>query len=194
MREADNIRAVEEAGADWIGFIFYEHSPRYVSDVPQYLPERAVRVGVFVSPRYGEVMQRVRDFGLQAVQLHGEATPELCRKLREHGLLVIRALPADNQLQAKTGLYLRSVDYFLFDTPTMTHGGSGRSFNWSLLHGYTRHIPFFLSGGIAPDSAAALRAFHHPQWAGIDLNSRFERVAAVKDAALIRQFIQELSL
>lgn len=194
LREADNIRAVEAAGADWVGFIFYERSPRYVSEVPSYLPERALRVGVFVSPRYGEVMQHVEDYGLQAVQLHGEATPELCRKLRERGLIVIRVIPADERLSKRTGLYLNCVDYFLFDTPTMMHGGSGRTFNWSLLEAYTGSVPFLLSGGIGPDCVEALREFHHPRWVGIDLNSRFEKAAALKDTTLIKQFIQALSL
>lgn len=192
LREADNIRAVEQTGADWLGFIFYPRSPRFVPARPSYLPEKALRVGVFVSPRFGEVMARVAEFGLQAVQLHGEAAPELCRKLRETGLRIIRALPADERLALTTHPYLDCTDHFLFDTPTAAHGGSGESFDWSLLQRYTGHVPFILSGGIGPQSLPALLTLSHPAWQGVDLNSRFETAPGVKDAAAIQQFIQQL--
>lgn len=67
LRDADNIRAVEEAGADWTGFIFYPRSPRFVSEVPTYLPQHAKRVGVFVHPQFRDVVEKVKAFGLQAV-------------------------------------------------------------------------------------------------------------------------------
>ncbi len=190
LREADNIRAVEAAGADWTGFIFYSDSPRYVKDVPDYLPRHAHRVGVFVSPRYGDVTGQAQRFGLEAVQLHGTAAPELCRKLREHGLKVIRALPADEHLADATHAYVGCVDYFLFDTPTAAHGGSGKQFDWSLLNAYTGRVPFLISGGIGPEALPALCRLHHRAWAGIDLNSRFETAPGRKDDKTLTQFIK----
>ncbi|MDO4930139.1 MAG: phosphoribosylanthranilate isomerase [Bacteroidales bacterium] len=192
LREADNIRAVEKTGADWMGFIFYPRSPRYVDARPDYLPEHATRVGVFVSPRFGEVMSRVREFGLNTVQLHGEATPEMCYKLRETGLRIIRALPANELLGEATHPYLGCTDYFLFDTPTPAHGGSGVSYDWSLLQHYTGHVPFLLSGGIGPQSLTALQSLSHPAWQGIDLNSRFETAPGVKDVAALQSFIEKI--
>lgn len=189
LREADNIRAVEATGADWLGFIFYPRSPRCVTTRPEYLPQNGMRVGVFVSPGFTDVMARVADYGLRAVQLHGETAPEMCRKLRERGLIVIRALPADDALNTAAQTYLDCTDYFLFDTPSPVYGGSGRNYDLSILHTYKGHIPFLLSGGIGPQSIEKLHHFSHPAWVGIDLNSRFETTPGVKDAALLHSFI-----
>lgn len=115
LRDADNIRAVEEAGADWTGFIFYPRSPRFVSEVPTYLPQHAKRVGVFVHPQFRDVVEKVKAFGLQAVQFHGTASPDMCQTFRERGLTVIRALPATDDFVAETAEYTHKIDYFLFD-------------------------------------------------------------------------------
>lgn len=189
LREAGNIRAVEAAGADWFGFIFYPRSPRYVDVPPAYLPGRGKRVGVFVNAVPEEVGCRVAQFGLQAVQLHGEASPGLCRTFRRQGLTVIRALPATGSVAEEAAPYQGAVDFFLFDTPTPQFGGSGQPYDWSVLRRYQGPAPFLLSGGISLRSLPALHAFRHPLCAGFDLNSGFETAPAVKDAAAVRQFI-----
>ena len=89
-------------------------------------------------------------------------------------------------------MYAACVDYFLFDTKCSGFGGSGKRFNWSLLEGYQGDIPFLLSGGLAPDSLEALRAFVHPRCIGIDLNSGFEITPGIKDYALLNEFINQL--
>lgn len=192
LREAENIRAVEEAGTDWFGFIFYPQSPRFVDKTPAYLPRHGLRVGVFVHPDFREVTRRVRQFGLQAVQFHGTASPDVCQTYRERGLVVIRALSATLESLAETAAYTGKTDYFLFDTPTLHFGGSGRTYNWTLLHRYEGQTPFLLSGGLSPNSLPALQKFHHPLLAGYDLNSGFETAPAMKDAATIKRFIQEI--
>lgn len=192
LREADNIRAVEEAGPDLMGFIFYPRSPRYVSEVPAHLPEKAGRVGVFVHPDFVEVTRRVKEYGLSAVQFHGQASAEMCQTFRERGLTVIRALPVTDTFVADTAQYTGRVDLFLFDTPTLRFGGSGRRYDWSLLGRYPGPTPFLLSGGLSPDSLDDLRTFHHPFLAGYDLNSGFETAPAVKDAAALKHFIQTI--
>lgn len=83
MREAENIRQVEEAGAEWMGFIFFPRSPRYVEVCPAYLPQRALRVGVFVNASVEEILQRKEQFGLQVIQLHGKETPAFCEDLKQ---------------------------------------------------------------------------------------------------------------
>ena len=162
LRDADNIRAVEEAGADWTGFIFYPRSPRFVSEVPTYLPQHAKRVGVFVHPQFRDVVEKVKAFGLQAVQFHGTASPDMCQTFRERGLTVIRALPATDDFVAETAEYTHKIDYFLFDTPTLKFGGSGKQYDWLLLQRYLGPTPFLLSGGLSLQSVEALRHFHHP--------------------------------
>ena len=81
---------------------------------------------------------------------------------------------------------------FLFDTKCDNAGGSGEQFDWSILDEYDGDIPFLLSGGIGPDDAEKVKAFHHPQFAGIDLNSRFETEPGVKDVEKLKKFISEL--
>lgn len=189
LREAENIRAVESADPDWMGFIFYPRSPRYVSEVPPYLPEHAMRVGVFVHPTYREVLGHVRDYGLKAVQFHGKASPEMCQCFRKRGLTVIRALPVTPGFVAETTGYTGHIDYFLFDTPTLRFGGSGQCYDWSLLHRYAGPVPFLLSGGLSPASVDELKSFTHPYLAGYDLNSGFETAPALKDAEAVKTFI-----
>ena len=195
MREPDNIRAVEQLGADWLGFIFWPRSSRYVSERPSYLPQQAKRVGVFVDADMEDVLQHIADYGLHIVQLHGKESPDYIQALRTAApaTLVIKALnvatPADlEQTKAYEGL----VDYFLFDTKGPSVGGNGTQFDWTVLDAYHGMTPFLLSGGIGPDDASRVSAFRHPRLAGIDLNSRFEQSPALMDVNLLRRFLSQL--
>lgn len=192
MREGGNIRQVEQSGADMIGFIFYPRSPRYVEQVPDYLPARAKRVGVFVHPDFREVTEKVKAFGLDAVQFHGNASAAMCRTFRDKGLTVIRALPTTETFVAETAQYVGNVDLFLFDTPTLRFGGSGRTYDWSLLTRYPGPTPFLLSGGLSLERLNDIKKFHHPCLVGYDLNSGFETSPGVKDAAAVEHFINEI--
>lgn len=190
MREAENIRAVEQAGADWMGFIFYPRSPRFVPEPPAYLPLSVRRVGVFVNAGEADILPRAAAFRLDLVQLHGKEHPQLCERLQQEELKVIKAFaPKQAEDFTATADYEGCTDYFLFDTPTASYGGSGRSFDWDLLRHYTGRTPFLLSGGLRPDSLEALKRFRHPCWAGIDLNSGFETAPGRKDAELLQSFI-----
>lgn len=193
MTEAENIRDVEELGVDMIGFIFYPKSPRCLCEMPEYLPVKARRVGVFVNESKENILVYADRFGLQYIQLHGTESPEYCRSLRSSGLHLIKAfsisLPKDMlAISAYKGL----CDYYLFDTKTPQYGGSGNQFDWNLLHRYNGNTPFLLSGGINPYSVKAIREFHHPKLAGIDINSRFETAPGIKDVERIEKFMQEL--
>ena len=193
MTLGDNIRQVEQLGADWIGFIFYPRSPRFLDALPDYLPLRAERVGVFVDRPKEEVLMYADRFGLQAVQLHGHESPGYCRTLRGRGLRIIKAFPiatADDLLA--TTDYEGCCDYYLFDTKSEKFGGSGNQFDWNLLHRYQGHTPFLLSGGINQYSTQAIKQFHHPRLAGIDINSRFETSPGLKDVTRIKNFLQTI--
>jgi phosphoribosylanthranilate isomerase len=176
MREAENIRAVEQTGADWMGFIFFEGSPRYVSEVPEHLPEDCARVGVFVDAKLVDIIRKINEYGLQYVQLHGNEKPDNCRTLQKAGVKVIKAFNLAKQEDLNhVGRYDGVCDYYLFDTATPDHG----------------RTPFLLSGGLGPDSLGQLSRFRHPRWAGIDLNSRFETEPGIKDADLLGDFITQ---
>lgn len=193
MREPENIRAVEQTGADWMGFICYPRSPRFISQRPDYLPQHARRIGVFVNTCYEEIIRRANELKLQGIQLHGSETPELCQRIRSSGLSVIKAFAIKKAGELTgTEAYTDCCDYFLFDTPCPGYGGSGRSFDWQLLSNYQGSVPFLLSGGICPESLPALLRFRHPQWAGIDLNSGFETAPAIKNNTALSTFIHQL--
>ena len=193
MRDADNIRAVSELGIDWMGFIFWAPSSRYVSEKPTFLPTRQKRVGVFVDARIEEVKSKADEYALDLIQLHGSESPAFCERLKANSrqqLIKAFNIATQEDLQ-QTIPYEGLVDYFLFDTKAKMVGGNGTQFDWSVLSAYQGNTPFLLSGGIGPDDAEKVRNFHHPQLAGIDLNSRFELSPALKDIEKLKQFITE---
>ncbi len=193
MTDAENIRQTEQLGVDMMGFIFYPKSPRCLYDIPEYLPQRAKRVGVFVNENKETVCIYADRFGLDYVQLHGNESPEYCRSLCQQGLQLIKAFSiASPKDLSRMSAYEGICSYYLFDTKTEELGGSGKRFDWNLLTGYRGLTPFLLSGGIGPDSTQALKKFHHYRMAGIDINSRFETAPGVKDVARIREFIRKL--
>lgn len=193
MRDADNIRAVSELGIDWMGFIFWAPSSRYVSEKPSFLPTRQKRVGVFVDARIEEVKSKADEYALDLIQLHGSESPAFCERLKANSRQqLIKAFNIATQEDLEQTIpYEGLVDYFLFDTKAKMVGGNGTQFDWSVLSAYQGNTPFLLSGGIGPDDAEKVRNFHHPQLAGIDLNSRFELSPALKDIEKLKQFITE---
>lgn len=206
MRDAGNIREVEQLSTelsvvsdqqsiDMMGFIFWPKSSRYVSERPAYLPTEVRRVGVFVDACLDEVVARVHDYALDAVQLHGKESPAYVARLRSAcpSVLLLKALSvAGHDDIAAYRPYEGVVDYFLFDTKCKTVGGSGQQFDWTVLDAYDGTTPFLLSGGIGPDDAEHVKAFRHPRLAGIDLNSRFEVSPAFKDVNKLKQFLEQL--
>ena len=197
MRDAGNIKANDEiAAVDWMGFIFYPRSSRYVSDVPAYLPERSKRVGVFVNATSDYILEKVQLFHLDMIQLHGQETPSeiaALSTLLPSGTRIIKMIaissPADMAI-AKT--YEDVADYLLFETKCHGYGGSGQQFDWNILQLYNGHTPFILTGGIGPEDAERVKAFSHPRLAGIDINSRFETVPAMKDVQSVRTFAEAI--
>lgn len=195
MRDAENIREVEALGVDWMGFVFHRTSPRFVSELPDYLPQRAKRIGVFVNETEERIMETVELFRLDMVQLHGQETPDFCNRIRSKGLKVIKAINVQNGFPSEEVFsYEGACDYFLFDTKTSLPGGSGLKFDWSALSAYRGTTPFLLSGGISPDDADRVEVFVHGHCLGIDLNSRFETSPAYKDIRLLQSFIDKIKI
>ena len=212
MRDADNIREVKALDIDWMGFIFWQDSPRYVRQIssragiiPDYsslkdLSELPKRVGVFVDDMPQNIVTRVVNYELDIVQLHGSESPVMIDNLRRTldpdihpGIQIVKALSISSveDLQRYQD-YVGHVDYFLFDTKTPVVGGSGKQCDWSILDAYDGEVPFLLSGGIGPEDAARVKAFSHPKLLGIDLNSRFETSPGVKDVEKLKAFIGEI--
>ena len=158
------------------------------------------RVGVFVDDMVQNIVTRVVNYHLDYVQLHGNEPREMCENLRltldpdiRPGIKIIKAISvSDASGIQKYKEYVGTVDLFLFDTKCKTVGGSGQQFDWQVLEQYDGEVPFLLSGGIGPDDASRLHAFHHPQCIGIDLNSRFEIEPGVKDVEKLKGFLNEI--
>ena len=195
MRECANIREVEALGIDLMGFIFWPKSCRYVSERPAYLPTKCKRVGVFVDEETETIKKKAEDYALDFIQLHGHESPAQItdlRPLRSH-LSIIKAFSiATSDDLEQTKAYEGLVDYFLFDTKGPSVGGNGVQFDWTVLSDYHSKTPFLLSGGIGPGDAERIKAFHHPQCIGIDLNSRFEQSPGLKDINKLKTFFESL--
>ena len=200
MREPENIREAEALGIDLMGFIFWPKSSRYVSERPAYLPTKCKRVGVFVDEHIEEVQRIAGEYALDIVQLHGHESPDYIRQLPLSCSLIKAFNIATIDDFTACIPYEGLVDYFLFDTRKPLKevggrhlpGGTGEKFDWSVLRAYRGQTPFLLSGGIGPDDALRIKAFSHPRYAGIDLNSRFELSPGLKDIDSIKGFLEKV--
>lgn len=199
MRNASNIRQVAQLQPDYLGFILYAPSPRYVGeyfDLPKDLPPSIKRVGVFVNEATPVIIQHAEWLQLYSVQLHGDETPDQCRELKYAGYSVIKVFSVDDTFDFNvTKPYRTVVDYFLFDTKGKYYGGNAKTFNWSVLERYDQQVPFFLSGGLSADNVAeALAKLKGMNLYALDINSGVEITPGLKDVdkiSLIRQYMEQ---
>ncbi len=197
MKHAANIAAVAELQPDYMGFIFYQKSPRSISEVSaeliKYVPPTIKTVGVFVDEDLAIVKQNIVKYNLKAVQLHGKEEASYCKELNSTGVEVIKAFGIDESFDfSNLQTYLSVVDYFLFDTQTPTHGGSGKVFDWDLLASYPFEKPYFLSGGIDLKHTMEIKKITDPWLYAIDVNSKFELEPGLKDVEKLKEFFKEM--
>ncbi len=190
--EANNLQQVCSLNPDYVGFIFYDESKRFVES-PAFVPKvegcKAKRVGVFVNVSVRFIQKKVRDYKLDIIQLHGDETHGFCQKVSKVKP-VFKAFQVHNNFNFRSlSAYLPVCSKFLFDTSSATYGGSGKKFDWDTLNYYTLDKPFFLSGGIGPEDAHKIRKLNHPMLMGIDLNSRFETEPGIKNIEVLSLFI-----
>lgn len=197
MRDGENIRRLSALKIDYMGLIFYPASPRHVTERPKFLPDAADGIkltGVFVDAPIEVIMEKVAEYPLSAVQLHGSETPGFCRQVMERtGAEVIKALHISAPGDIEKGKeYAGYCNFLLLDTACSGYGGSGRRFDWGALESCNLETPFFLSGGIDLSCAARIAAMNCPGMAGVDINSRFEISPGIKDIELIKSFMDKL--
>ncbi|TKC06826.1 phosphoribosylanthranilate isomerase [Pedobacter polaris] len=197
MKQASNIAAVAELQPDYLGFIFYHKSPRLISDVSaeliKYVPPTIKTTGVFVDEELEIVKQNIIKYNLKAVQLHGQESVAYCTALRSSGAEIIKAFGVNEDFNfAQLAAYLNSVDYFLFDTQTPAHGGSGKVFDWNLLQNYALDKPYFLSGGIDLTHTTTIKNINDARLYALDVNSKFELEPGLKDVEKLREFFKEM--
>mgnify|MGYP001082316198 CR=1 FL=1 len=197
MKYRDNILKVAALKPDYMGFIFYEKSLRFVCEDIPVLPNDIKKVGVFVDASIEKIKEMREKFNLNAVQLHGHESPEFCQKLRNEHIEIIKVFSVENEFDfSKLKVYEPHVSYFLFDTKGPNPGGNGYSFDWTILQNYNSNMPYFLSGGIGLEDIEALNHFQKSaaaqQCYAIDVNSKFETKPAYKDSIKLKKFIETL--
>lgn len=193
------LQQLEALNIDYAGLIFYKDSPRYMGEkmTGKQVKEADFdlkKVGVFVNPGYSELLDAIDEYGLDIVQLHGNETPEMCEDVSGE-VEVIKAFRIEDgavNIDKLVEPYDAVCDFYLFDTAGLkeSFGGTGQQFDWSILKKAKIEKPFFLSGGIGPDDAQKIKAFKHPDFFAIDVNSKFEMAPGLKDMAAILKFLQ----
>lgn len=185
-----NIAEVASLQPDYMGFIFYEKSPRNFTATPPNLSTSIKRVGVFVDATLEDISEKIKTFNLDVVQLHGDETPELCQALS--GVETWKVFSIKDSFDfSHLAPYEAVVDKFLFDTKGKEKGGNGYAFNWSVLEGYCFTKPFILSGGIGLAEIARVQQIlktELPIYA-IDVNSKFEQAPGLKDINQLTKFM-----
>lgn len=190
LKYAENIIEVAKVHPDFIGFIFHEPSPRNIEKFPIIeIPKNIKKTGVFVDKSMDFIRKKQIEFNLDAVQLHGNETPEFCNQIKELNTLVIKAFNIHANFKFEPLFeYEPFCDYFLFDAFGKKAGGNGLVFNWQLLDNYYGKTPFLLSGGITETMAYEIKKINHQQLVGIDINSGFELEAGLKNSKKIKEF------
>ncbi|MCF6279176.1 MAG: phosphoribosylanthranilate isomerase [Flavobacteriaceae bacterium] len=216
MRDSDNISELVKLTPDYIGFIFYDKSKRFVANFPEVtIPKSIKKVGVFVNETIEGVITKTTKYDLQVVQLHGDETPQFCKELKimftersrsdnqtsnnsisttlNLQIEIIKAFAVDTGFDfSKTNTYKDSCDMFLFDTKGKDYGGNGLKYDWSILKKYEGKTQFLLSGGINENDVELIKEFHHRKLVGVDLNSGFEDAPAIKNIKKLKKFITNI--
>lgn len=198
-----NIEEVAALQPDYLGFIFWKPSKRFFDGSIPKLPRTTGKVGVFVDANIDEILDRTNTYGLNAIQLHGNESPEFCAKLKEQfeyqnikiDILKVFSI-IDSFDFSQLSSYEKSSDFFLFDTKGKLPGGNGYQFNWKVLKGYPSKKPYFLSGGIGLEELDNVLEFLQKEESkychAIDVNSRFEISPGLKDIDKLKKFKNRL--
>ena len=199
MTDEEMVDVAIEAGADFLGVVFFEKSPRHVSidraaEVLEFVPEEVLRVGLFVDPDDRFLDQAMNNLRLDLFQLHGKETPERVEAIRlEYGMPVIKARGVSSAADLDAAAaYAEVADWLLFDAKPPVDadrpGGNAAAFDWSLLKGRKFACPWILAGGLTPENVA--EAIKLSGAKAVDVSSGVESAPGVKDAAKIEAFIK----
>jgi len=193
--------ALEAMGVDYIGFIFYAPSKRYVlsaltlDQLKKFAPANAKKVGVFVNETIASLVSIVEAAGLDMVQLHGDEDEAYCATLKTilAGKANIAKVFRVGDKMPLVDSFNDVADYYLFDTDSKMYGGTGAHFNWELLKGNSINKPYFLSGGIGPNDMGGIEVMKQTKagktLVALDINSQFEIEPGVKNLEKIKTFI-----
>ena len=195
MRKAENIRQLLALQPDYMGFIFYEKSSRFVGEeleeeLLKSFPFTTRKVGVFVNSTAAYILEMYKKYELDYVQLHGEELPDFCKHLKHKGVNIIKAFSVDEDFNfGKLQNYKPYCDLFLFDTKGEQRGGNGKSFDWSILDKYDNEKPFFLAGGIDLENVHNALKITDLKIHSLDVNSKFEISPALKNIDMLEELM-----
>ena len=197
ITKLQDARFVAGALADFMGFVFYEDSPRHVTPAKAGAMinwiEGTQCVGVFVNQPLDDVNMISRQTGIDLVQLHGNENPDYCSLVDKPVIKAIHIKEGDStfDLNQRIEPYHDQVDYLLFDTKVDDKwGGTGQSFDWSILNEVTQGLPYFLSGGLNPDNIREACKQVKPY--AVDVSSGLESEPGIKDFAKIEAFMNRI--
>lgn len=202
IKYKDNLEQIIPLLPDYLGFIFYPKSSRYmketlaVEDVKS-IPNHIKKVGVFVNESISELLKTIKEYNLDAIQLHGDEPPEYLMDISNiftslnMKVEIIKAFGIDENFELqKLNDYKQYCNYFLFDTKTPKYGGSGQKFNWQLLAKYDNEIPLFISGGIDVEDFEGITKLEHLNIEAIDMNSKLEIEPGLKNIGKVKEAIE----
>jgi phosphoribosylanthranilate isomerase len=203
LKNEQNIKEVIAEKPDYIGFIFYDLSKRYVGNnitekLIESIPQAIKKTGVFVNQSIDYVLDTVSQYSLNAVQLHGFESPQYCSLLRSQldGVEIVKAFGLNELFDFKeTSAYITSCNYFLFDTKVIDFGGSGKQFNWDILSNYDNVVPYFLSGGIGDTDIEKVKTLKKQGYNiyAVDINSKAEIEPGLKDISIVKNIKHKLA-
>jgi phosphoribosylanthranilate isomerase len=200
MKYPENIVKVGSLLPDYMGFIFWEKSTRYFDGEIPNLPKSIKKVGVFVNASSSEILDKIKKYDLQAIQLHGNESVEFCIAVKNNMPNAIEIIKVFSILDTFDFEVLKpfekGCDFFLFDTKGKLPGGNGTAFDWKVLENYPSTKPFFLSGGIGIEEIEAINEISKtnlPLYA-IDINSKFEIEPGLKNVKLLSSFKNNLEI
>ncbi len=187
---------------DFLGFIFYKKSPRYVLDVLNLNDISKInhsgKVGVFVNETVENIVELSKKANLNFIQLHGDENEEFILELRRKlnsKIGIIKVIRIGNQnsnvLQATINRQPAIIDYLLFDTDSKSFGGTGETFNWKILNECEIQLPYFLSGGVSLENIENSNLLHQKPFS-VDINSKFEISPGNKDVEKIKKVLYPL--
>ena len=196
-----NIAEVSQLQPDYLGFIFYEGSPRFFNNKIPPLSRTIQKVGVFVDTEIDGILAKIEPFDLKIIQLHGHESAEFCADLRKRAspknVEIWKVFSIKNQFDFSVlKKYEDQVDKFLFDTKGKEKGGNGYTFDWSVLKDYPSKKPFILSGGIGMEEIEKIKEMQKtalPLYA-VDVNSKFETQPGFKNVETLKEFKEKLKI
>jgi phosphoribosylanthranilate isomerase len=196
MREPENIRQIAAMNPDYMGFIFYEKSPRCVGSnftLPSDFSKEIKKVGVFVNASTAQMELAAEQLSLDYLQLHGDESAEQVSELKNKGYKIVKVFSIGDAFDFQMiKPYEDLVDFFLFDTKGKYYGGNAQRFDWEILQKYNQRIPFFLSGGLSPENMNEINKINGMNIHALDVNSGVENSPAVKNVGKVKSFVDFL--